>query len=419
MKYSQTITRKRVKLLLGRMLLLLFGIGIYSIYFFYWDQVPEKIEIEKGKTKHLFLNIPASGTLYTEEGNEAVAEVFLEKPISVTAGMESTSYQLPLKLFGVVPFKQVGVEVVEEYKLYPVGDIYGFYLETQGVLVVGVGEFQNEEGDMVAPSEGVLRVGDQILKINGEVCSSKQELTEIVRTHPNSMLEIELERENEIISTKVQTQVGKDGNSKMGIWVRDNAQGVGTITYVDEEGCFGALGHPIMDADTGEILPMQAGRLYQTEIVKIKPGEKNHIGEMTGVIDYDPKYITGNLYLNEDSGIFGYSYELEREYRSHEAIEIGRTYEVHSGEASILCNVDGQSKEYTVEILDVRKNDSSNRAITLRVTDPELISQTGGIVQGMSGSPIIQDEKLIGAVTHVFLSDPTKGYGILIESMIE
>lgn len=413
-------SKQKRRIIFGiRMVMELGTVLFLSCYISYWKRVPELIQIEAGTTQHFSLHVPASGTLYQTEDQEGVAEVFLEQPITMTAGQTKKTYHLPLKLFGIFPFKQVGVEIVDGSRIYAVGDTYGFYLETEGVLVVGIGEFENEEGVMVSPAKNQLHIGDEIIAVNGRELSSKQELTDVVRESDGAEMLFRIKRDGknqEVILSPVRSV---DGNKKIGIWVRDNAQGVGTITYVDENGNFGALGHPIMDSDTEEILPMSSGRLYETEIIEIKQGNRNQIGEMTGLIDYSQKYICGELYQNNEKGIFGYSQKLAEQYGDEEAVNIAHKYEAHTGKATLCSTVSGEKRMYDVNILEVKQEDGGNRSITLQVTDDELIQLTGGIVQGMSGSPILQDGKLIGAVTHVFLSDPTKGYGVLIEDMMK
>ena len=211
-----------------------------------------------------------------------------------------------------------------------------------------------------------------------------------------------------------------EGAYKIGIWVRDNAQGVGTMTYIDGEGNFGALGHGVTDVDTSTLMMVEDGTLFRTEIISIKKGKVGDPGEMTGMIIYNDNYILGNIDYNGTEGIFGNCNEKALELCTEKALPIGLKQEIVEGAAQIYCCVGKEPKYYQIEITKVQlDHDNINRGIELLVTDPELLELTGGIVQGMSGSPIIQDGKIIGAVTHVLVNDPTRGYGIFIENMLE
>ena len=211
-----------------------------------------------------------------------------------------------------------------------------------------------------------------------------------------------------------------NGKYKIGVWVRDNAQGVGTMTYIDAQGNFGALGHGITDVDTSTLMHMEGGTLYQTDIVEIQKGSAGNPGEMTGMIIYSNDRILGEITDNSNRGIFGSCNGRGMEMGVREALPIGLKQEIEIGPAQILCTVDGETKYYDVEITEIHlDHDNVNRGIELKVTDPGLLDLTGGIVQGMSGSPIIQNGKFIGAVTHVLVQDSRKGYGIFIENMLE
>ena len=213
--------------------------------------------------------------------------------------------------------------------------------------------------------------------------------------------------------------ITEDGTGKLGIWVRSDTQGIGTMTYLDLNGRFGALGHGISDSDTGELVEISDGNLYDTRIVGIEKGSTGNPGVMSGVIYYGPGTMMGEITANTDQGIFGQVNQRLKSQITSEPIEIGFHQEVKKGKAYIRSGVSGEIKDYEIEIM---KGDESNiqdnKSLVLQVTDPELLSLTGGIVQGMSGSPIIQNGKLIGAVTHVFVQDSAKGYGIFIEKML-
>ena len=219
---------------------------------------------------------------------------------------------------------------------------------------------------------------------------------------------------------RVDPVVAEDGTSKLGIWVRSDTQGIGTMTYLDMNGQFGALGHGISDSDTGEVVQICDGDLYETEILGIEKGSIGKPGVMSGVIYYGPGSVLGSIDANTEEGIFGTVNEKFQKQLEGEAIEIGYRQDVKKGPAVIRSGVSGEIKDYQIEIEKVDYSTShNNKSLVLKVVDEELLELTGGIVQGMSGSPIIQDGKLVGAVTHVFIQDSTKGYGIFIENMLQ
>ena len=210
-----------------------------------------------------------------------------------------------------------------------------------------------------------------------------------------------------------------EGSYKIGIWVRDNAQGVGTMTYIDSDGNFGALGHGINDLDTSTLMELEYGSLYQADIISIKKGEAGHPGEITGYISYDKEEYVGEIQENTKEGIYGEVYKSFLEDTNQEYLNIGLKQDVHLGAIQILCTLDEVPAYYDAEITDIYlQSDNLSRGFRIHITDEGLLNTTGGIVQGMSGSPIIQDGRIIGAVTHVLVNDPTRGYGIFIETML-
>lgn len=213
---------------------------------------------------------------------------------------------------------------------------------------------------------------------------------------------------------------GEDGSYKLGAWVRDDTQGIGTITYVDPNGHFGALGHGISDSDTGELVEIETGVLYTAKIMGVEKGEAGKPGLLSGVIYYGPQSCRGEITANTEDGIFGMVDQQLKKQIQGEPMEVARCQEVKPGPAVIRTAVSGEVKDYTVEIQKVDQSPSKrNKAMVLKVTDPELLSLTGGIVQGLSGTPILQNGKLAGAVTHVFVQDPSRGYGILADDMMK
>ena len=412
--------------------LLVFGtVGIMVVsYFWLWNKVPSTIMLKAGMEQKLDFRVPAGGELYKEaveaSGKIATENVSKErlyidfgKPVTVRAG-QIDAYKLELKLFGIIPLKEVDVEVIQDVKLKPAGIPVGIYVKTKGILVVGVGDFEGEDGQTYCPGRYVLQNGDYILEVNDEMVSTKKELMNKIAHCEGQEMILKVKRGELELQVKIKPQLSKNDEYKLGIWVRDNAQGVGTMTYVDEQGRFGALGHGINDVDTSTIMSLDKGTLYHTEIIGITKGSNGSPGELTGFIEYDDTNIMGSITSNTVKGIFGNCTGTTIESIKGDYLPIGLKQEIIPGPAQILCSLGEDVKIYQVEITDIDlENNNVNRGIVLKITDEELLATTGGIVQGMSGSPIIQDGKIIGAVTHVLVNDPTRGYGIFIENMLE
>ncbi|MCD8014349.1 MAG: SpoIVB peptidase [Lachnospiraceae bacterium] len=304
-------------------------------------------------------------------------------------------------------------------KVYLGGTPIGIYLETDGVFVVDTGIIVSADGSACCPAEHIIKTGDYIQAVNGESVSTKEELIACISSCEGDALVLDVKRDGEQLSLKVAPVMDADGEYKAGIWVRNDTQGIGTLTWIDEDGHFGALGHGISDVDTAELLSIQSGALYSAEVVSVVKGTAGTPGELSGIIHYSESSRIGTITENLENGIYGSITGFSLAVQDQTLYETAFKQEVEEGAASILCTVDGIRREYEVEIKEVRLNDSDvNKGMVIEVTDPELLECTGGIVQGMSGSPILQNGRLIGAVTHVFVADPTKGYGIFIENML-
>jgi len=401
--------------------LLLGGIVYYEMY----NRIPSLLRVKAGEEHVWNYQLPMMGEVVpASEGGDSTIftdaiKVDLNKQVTLNAEV-SNKYLMNVKLFGMIPFKQVSIQVIDDTELIPVGEPIGLYVKTNGLLVIGVGEFCGADGSMYSPAKYALRSGDYIKEVNGNIIETKKKFVDIVEKSKGEMLTLRIERNGQESEVNVQPVMNEEKKYKLGIWVRDNAQGIGTMTYMDADGSFGALGHGISDADTSTLMELEDGTLYQTEIVAIQKGQNGKPGELTGRIVYDESCILGDIDYNGAEGIFGTCNETAQKMASRDPISIGLKQEIRRGEAQILCSVSGESEYYTIEITGVRlENDNINKGIELKVTDDRLLELTGGIVQGMSGSPIIQDGKLIGAVTHVLVNDPTRGYGIFIENMLD
>jgi len=397
------------------------GFVLYSID----SSIPSTIHIRANEEQSFDLGVPAKAEIISvsEQGKSNIPKGAVTIDLSETVTMkaaENSNYQMEVKLFGFLPFKQVGISVIQEEELIPVGKPVGIYVKTDGILVIGVGEFQGEDGMTYSPADNILKSGDYIQKLNGEPVSEKNDFIDKIEQCEGQEQVITLERNGELMDVRVQPRKNQYGFYKIGTWVRDNTQGVGTMTYIDSQGNFGALGHGINDVDTSTLLDTNDGTLYETEIVSIRKGENGTPGEMTGMIMYTDSRILGDITENTERGLFGVCNQKAMGMATANPLPIAFKQEIQEGYAQIISTVDGTTQYYDIEITGVRlDNNNINRGIELTITDPELLAITGGIVQGMSGSPILQNGRIVGAVTHVLVNDPTRGYGIFIENMLE
>ena len=292
--------------------------------------------------------------------------------------------------------------------LVPGGKALGIRMTTDGVMVAGVSEVETENGAVSPAADAGILKGDIITRLGSAEIDTAEDFKAAASALSGEKISVTVDRQGSIRQFNVQPALGSDGCWKLGLWLRDGVSGVGTLTFYDpESGIYGALGHSISDADTGAVLPLSEGSIYDAEIVGIVPGEAGTPGELDG--DTDEAAFLGDIRLNCGCGIFGAA--------DFEGVPL-ETGEIKTGKATICCTVSGDTvSEYEIEIKKVYET-SDFTTVMLTVTDPELLAQTGGIVQGMSGSPIIQEGKLVGAVTHVFVNDPTSGYGISIQDML-
>lgn len=316
---------------------------------------------------------------------------------------------------------------LEEIWVVPSGEPIGIYVKSQGVMVIGIGEIENAEGTKQSPCMDKIGKGDYILSVEGEMIEDKVELTDIVNKSSGNQIDMTVQRKvpgesgSIIIETVSVTPVeNKSGDYMLGLWVKDDISGIGTLTYYDATG-FGALGHSINDNDTGEVFEISDGAIYNTNLINIVKSNRKLPGRLEGMIDYSGGNMIGRVQENSKYGIKGYVTNVGRGTLNYEDyMPVAHKTEVKIGEAYLLSSLSGEQEYYTVEITDIMYDGGQdNKELQIRITDSRLIDLTSGIVQGMSGTPIIQNGKLVGAVTHVLVNDPTKGYGIFIENMID
>lgn len=306
--------------------------------------------------------------------------------------------------------------------VYPCGKVVGIYTKSDGIFVIATSVIESADGTSKNPSQSVVKSGDYILEMNGVPLTCKEDLIEIVTKSEGNPITLSVLREDVTFQTEITPILAKNGEYMLGIWVKDDLAGVGTITYFTENGNFAALGHGMSDGETEFLMNTKDGDIYRSEIISIKKGKKGTPGEIKGVIYYGNANHIGELNTNCEAGVFGVldNEDLKMYTQTEEVYPIARKQEIIEGEAKIISEVSGEKKEYQIQItyVDYLSFDSK-KGLHIEVTDVDLLELTGGIIQGMSGSPIIQNGKIVGAVTHVLVNDPTKGYGIFIENMLE
>ena len=368
--------------------------------------MPEQFSVVEG-TSLTLSGAVAVGNQKTVEGKSVSAA-------SLSAG---SSYTASLKLFGLFPVKDVAVKVVDLPCVVPCGMPFGIKMFTDGVLVVGMSAVDTSTGSYNPAKSAGMKIGDVIESINGEAVTTNEQVASLVEKSNGKPLTFHIRRDN--ISFDIKFVPAKSVNEnrwKAGLWVRDSSAGIGTLTFYDPQTyTFGGLGHAVCDVDTGEALPISSGEVVPAKIFGINRGVSGSPGELRGSFTSG---TLGDLLINGETGIYGTLTHLPD---AIETVPVAMKQQVRSGKARVLTTIDGTTpKLYDIEIDQVRYNDSSpTRNMVIVITDTELLEKTGGIVQGMSGSPILQDGKLVGAITHVFVNDPTKGFAIFAENMLK
>ena len=332
------------------------------------------------------------------------------------------TFELNLNLFGTIPVKEIDVNVIPKTKVVPMGNLIGAKLYTSGVLVVGMSEIQGNDQQKHKPYEGSgIEEGDMIVEMDSKKIANTDELVETVNSSKGKVIQIKYVRNDETITTSIQPIKSEDNEYKLGLWVRDAAAGVGTLTFYEPStGKFAALGHGIVDVDTGDIINIANGELVTSNLVAIKKGEKGTPGEIKGSIDSG--VTIGNISKNTNFGVFGLvSNKNNLNLNGAKEYEVALRSEIQTGEAEIICELEnGKKEQYKIEISKIyTSNNYDNKSMMIKITDERLLQKTGGIIQGMSGSPIIQNGKFVGAITNVLVSDPTTGYAIFGDLMVK
>ena len=332
--------------------------------------------------------------------------------------LETSSDIGQTKISEVRKNKYVTVNVIPKTTVIPLGNAIGLKLYTEGVLVVGMSEIEG-----IKPYENTgIEEGDRITYINNKKISNTEDLIQTVNSCQGKQIEIKyVSNDNEEITTNITPKKTKDNQYKLGLWVRDAAAGVGTATFYEpSSGMFASLGHGITDIDTGGLITIANGELVNSNIISIVKGEKGRPGEIRGSIEGQAKL--GDISKNTSFGIFGkISNESRLQLTGQNEIEVLARNEIKKGKAHIICELENGIKDYyTIEIQRIfTANNNDNKSMLIKITDQRLLDKTGGIIQGMSGSPIIQDGKFVGAVTHVLVNDPTTGYAVFADMMLK
>lgn len=316
-------------------------------------------------------------------------------------------------LSGTASAENLNGSLAEARRLVPVGHTVGMKMFARGILVIGL-----SEGNTPA-KKGGLQKGDVVLRCGGESVDCTEQFQNFLQKSGGKPIEMEIQRGSMVRKLKLAPEKNESGAYAIGAWIRDSMAGIGTMTFYDPEtGIFGALGHGITDPDTGALMPFARGSILPSAVKAVKRGQKGEAGELRG--DFDLDTDLGELTANTNGGVFGILTPGEYSERFTKALPVAENNQVKTGKATILSNVQGDEvREYQVEITKIISRDSDGRNLLITVTDPELLRTAGGIVQGMSGSPVLQNGRIVGAVTHVLVNDPTRGYGILIRNMLD
>ncbi len=360
--------------------------------------------------------IPDSLSVFRGEEPSVSRLVSFSIDEEVPLGQHATRANATARLFGIFPLKDVEVTTFEELMLCPGGDVFGIRVFLGGAMVTSVTKVTDASGNEHCPArEAGLAPGDLITAIDGKEIRDAVSLSSSIAASGGRALTLTVLRGERTLSLRLSPCYSASaGAYRAGILVKDQAAGIGTMTFIDPQtGAFGGLGHGIYDTESAAILPVERGVVSDVRLSGVIAGTPGDPGELRGQLGENRR---GSLLSNTECGVFGVLGSTEG---LHKAIPIGLASSVHVGRAEILCTLaDGECRSYDIEITELRDRRATTKCFTIRVTDEDLLARTGGIVQGMSGSPIIQDGRLIGAVTHVMINDPTAGYGIFIENML-
>ena len=404
-----------MKKMILKIFLIIFLLILY-IYILLITNLPSIIVVFEGENLNLASIL---GLQFSLISNEETIEVSSNNSAQVTEKVGKSN--LKVSLFNNV-VKNLEVDVLPRKTVIPVGNIAGVKLYTNGVLVVGMSEIEGEDNKKYKPYANTgIEEGDTIISINNTEILNTDDLVNIVNSSNGNKLDIKYVRDNQSLECSITPVKTIENDYKLGLWVRDAASGVGTITFYDPKtGDFGALGHGIVDIDTEELINIASGEFVTTKILNITKGESGNPGRIQGTIDNQENI--GIISKNTRFGIYGKvddTHSLNIDYTKE--MEVALRSEIQKGKATILCSLDNENvKEYEIEIEKIYVNNNyDNKSMLIKITDQELLEKTGGIIQGMSGSPIIQNGKFVGAITNVLVNNPEEGYAVFGDIMLK
>ncbi|NLF28437.1 MAG: SpoIVB peptidase [Clostridiales bacterium] len=386
-----------------------------------FENLPDAVNLKSGSAAELHFTLPGTAELVSE--SETVISSFdqsldsLGSTVTLKAGDTPGTAKVTYRFLGLIPVKTVAVTVEAEKTLIPGGQSVGVAMLTEGVVVVG----SSDIGNTPSPARiAGIKAGDRIVRVNDTDVTSAAQLQSLIGEGGEALIEVV--RGEEVLVFDVEpVRDSRDGAYRLGAWVRDSTAGIGTLTFFDPvTEKFGALGHAITDVDTGIVLPVGYGGIYESSVVDVNKGKSGQPGELLGQF-FDVETQLGEVKKNTDFGIFGTINDPLVNPLYPNGLLVGTRADVHVGAAQLLTTlVDGKIRAYDCEIVKLTEQSvPTTRSMVVKITDDGLLDATGGIVQGMSGSPIVQDGRLVGAVTHVFINDPAQGYGIYIEWMLD
>ena len=406
--------KNNLKKLIKKLLLVFFLLIIYS-YTLVITNLPEELVVFEGETIFmktlLGLNIKLNDETIETSSNSS-------QSLTKQAGKST----LEVSLFDSINIKNVNVDVLPKTTVIPVGNIAGVKLYTNGVLVVGMSEIEGYDNKKYKPYENKgIKEGDTIVKIDEKLINSTEDLIETVNNSQGRDIKVQYIHQEETKECSISPVKTSNSQYKLGLWVRDSAAGVGTVSFYEPTSkTFGALGHGITDIDTNELINIASGEFVTTRILNITKGESGNPGKIQGTVENQTNI--GKIYKNSKFGIYGKVDNISSlNIDTSKEMEVALREEIKTGKATILCSLDNQQpQEYEIEIEKINKeNNYDNKSMQIKITDQKLLEKTGGIIQGMSGSPVIQNGKFVGAVTHVLVNDPTKGYAVFGDIMLK
>ncbi len=401
--------KKAFKLMLAMFLSSAFAFCCFNVPYYDIVNIPEIINL----TQNDLININKNKTF----GNFINLETVGENNVSSS----DNAIEIILKIFDLFPIKKIKAQVYENEQVLASGELVGFNLKNKGVIVEGINSVLTETGEVSPALKSGVMVGDIITHINGVEVSSNEEFNELINMNGDNIHIITYLRNNNLYETEIKSYYDKiTKTQRIGLWVKDETTGIGTLTYIlPNKDKYGALGHAVTNSG-GEIVSANSGNIYECNLLGIEKGQRGVAGSVKGIFVNDENNI-GSVTTNTNVGLIGIIKNNTEIYKKAKEYNIGGRFSAKPGNAQILCEVTDQgAKLYDVEIIKTSsQNNSKEKSMVIRVIDRELLDITGGIVQGMSGSPIIQDGRIVGAVTHVFVNDPTKGYGIYLDWMLE